>query len=319
MTYNPHIKKEDDPYLIYYVDKWGMMLQRSFPWEQTKDDGKGDALWRTAFSYLIYHKEENSEMLLNGIKSCFIKKAHQEYPDGYYYQVYRHPDNIGKFQSTVSRDQVNAAFVALKLTGQQELLDEYIKHMPIQLSKRFSQTIDFWLWTESLGDVNYGYKDIAYSQWYATISIIIALFVQGWNKLLRRIAKIKKFSQEDFQSIPSHELPFLKRVASKMMFPTYAFFLWVWQVYSIPNGQLKSALQNILLMECEESNYVLRILLGDKNISSNELAAYRSMIGVRWNNRLDETANDGMRKMSDAEKKYNDIDGDMLKYVASFL
>lgn len=297
-------KTPPHPNHLYYVDQYGMMLRKKRSWE--KDDGLGDALWRTSIAYLIYKNEENSINLLNGITSCFVKVEKEG--GGYYYQAYRHPTLN---PTDTSRDQVNAAIAALYLTGHKLLAIDYAKHLPIKISPKFKQTIDFRLWLKTISTE--GAAQNRNLELYFWVSYIMGNFVISWNRIIRKLAGFKSKPLKDFKS-DWHNLNKIQKILAKMQFPTYAFFLWVLQIATLPNSVQKNDLCDLLLKECEPSNYALRLLLGDSSITENVIKEHISQFGLRWNNRLDDSTNDSMRALTDEETEYNDIDLDFLKY-----
>jgi len=281
--------------LKFFVDDYGLMLSRSENWDTNPTHGIGDALYRTALFYIIY---PNEKRLKQAIMSCFIVEKGV-------LTIKRHP-TIN--ESNVSRDQIAAALIALKINGDIDELSFILNNLPIKLSNKAFQTLDFYLWQKSL----LGSKTFSFL--FCLLTYLIFLFVVPFNKLVRKIL--------GFKSVPPEQWTFpgrmskTKQALSKALFPPYAFFLLVWQVYVCPNNRIKKNLKKLLLLECEESNYVLRGLLGEKVITQKLIDTYQSR-GLRWTNRLDESCLLSLNPLTQEEKQFNDLDLDLLKYVRS--
>jgi len=99
----------------------------------------------------------------------------------------------------------------------------------------------------------------------------------------------------------------------------YAFHLTCWQYYTLPAGYnpiTKKILRKILLNYCEKENYLLRILLGDKTVTAEEVDGYEPREGFRWQAYLDGSWPNYNGEMSQEWKdkylKYNQLDKDCL-------
>lgn len=284
-----------------------MMMSRSehwMPWPRTH--GKGDALWRTSYAYIVYHEK----MLFKGIMSCF-KRVYQD--DGtYIYQAERYP---GYGSETVSRDQVAGALTALKYHGHDEEFNDISKNLRWKLSNKYNQTLDFYLWHKGVAGNRF------LLELYFFVAILQMCIVVPWNWLMRLIGNFKSVPQKEYQGgVPSHELTWIRRAAARIMFPTYAYFIQCFQVHVTPgNSILKRILKWLMLMECESSNYVLQLILGG-SVDIEQMKEYHSMRTYRWSARLDETTNRTLIKRTPEEMLYNDFDGDTLKWaIAKFL
>jgi hypothetical protein len=294
--------------VVNYVDENNMMLHKDITPLPDSNDGKGDALWRTSIAYIIYKRKE----LIGGITSCF-KGITTE--DNEYIQVYRYPEE--GFEKTTSRDQIAAALIALcevNTVDNLVSLHYLTQNLKWRISEKYTQTIDFNIWLEALK--NMLQKKMFWVNIYYILSIMMIIPIIFWNKFFRLIGNFKSKSQENFRSFPTKSLSLHRRIAAKVLYPTYAFFLWCWQIRVLPDNWYKFYLQKLMLIECEKSNYVLRILLGeDASKFETEFENYKSMRGLRWNARLDDSTNDGMRICTDKEILCNDIDKDLFKYL----
>jgi hypothetical protein len=298
---NTDYDREANPDNVWWVDDQNMFLQNT-PWD--KDNGKHDALFRTGFAYAVY----GEKVLRDGIMSCMNIGVFWFF-DEEFLVPYRYPA-VG-YQLTTSRDQLSGAIIGLAINGDWDKIQWICDNLKWKISDKFNQTIDFYLWQKSMNESN---NRKLYGLLFHLVSLVMVSLVLPWNAFIRFIGGYKSVNQDDFKSESPDTLSRATKVMNKMMYPTFAFFIWVWQVYVSPNSIIKRPLQLLMRLECEKSNYVLRMLLGDKNIYLDQITDYKSMHGLRWNNRLDKSTNDGMWTLSDDEKKFNDLDSDMLRW-----
>lgn len=271
---------------VYYVDEYGFMRQSSLNyWEE---DGKHDALFRTSLAYLIY----GDKKFYDAIMSCFVL-------ENGLLKVYRHRD-YGS--DTVSRDQIAAALVALKLRGNYHDVKFIVENLKWKLSNRFNQTLDFYFWQKSLL-CNRKFANIFY-----IITFFMFLFVIPWNYVIRKIVGLKSVDQKKFIPDQFFNLSNWKQKAIKMMYPTFALFLLALQIKAAPTTFLKSVVQNLVLLEVEPSNHFIRNALNKKSMDKS----YISMRGIRWNDRLDQSNDNGLRLMKRDEIGRYDFDRDLL-------
>ena len=307
---NIDLTKKTVPQLnAYYVDEYGMVVQKKREW-QTKNE-IGDSLFLTSLTYLMFKNDENSHNLLEGIKSCFVKIKINE--TDYYYQAYRHP-TLPPIDT--SRDQVNAAIACLYLSGEKELAIEYAKNLKWKLSEKFNQTLDFRLWLQTLYS-NDEYSKNKNLKAYYYVSTIVGHLSFAWNRIVRFLGNFNPKPLKDFKS-NYYEINFFRKFMAKLQFPTYAFFLWVLQILTLPESPEKQELIELMLMECEESNYAIRLLLGDKTISRDVIDEHISTFGFRWNMRLDDSVVSSPRPLTDDEKSVNDIDLGFLLFAFDY-
>ena len=122
---------------------------------------------------------------------------------------------------------------------------------------------------------------------------------------------MKSVNQEDFVPNQFFKLPKWKQKAVKLMYPTFALFLLALQIKVAPLTYLKIFTQRLVLLEVEQSNYFIRNILKCENTINKD---YISMRGIRWNDRLDQSNDNGLRLMGKQEKGQYDFDRDLLNF-----
>lgn len=284
-----------------------MMLRRDFDWEQNPDHGKGDALSCTGQAYCAY----GHPVLKKGILSCFvpiygIKVAENEYKA--YLQTYRYPDSGEGFYD-VSRDAVCNALIGLWFNRDMADFKRISDGIRWRLSKRYTQTIDMWLWHRSIATNNRVYAAL-----FSSMSIFNNLFCAGLNSLVRVISGFKTVNQKDFKAVPRAELNRFKRICRDIINkvkPTYSICQHAFQTYSTPQNIFKWLHKKVGLLLVEKSNYVCRLLFGGK-VNARDVRAYKCMDGFRWSRRLDESTNIDLNIASKGEVRFNALDRDIL-------
>lgn len=273
---------------FWYFDDNDILLER-LGWS----DGKGDSSGRTAFAYICY---PNESFLKDAILRCVKVR------DDSYIQFYRYPDYGA---DTMSRDHVGAIILALYINRDFDELDFILKNLPWRLSRKYTQTIDFWLWQKTLF-----YRD-RWHRWSWAYCFILLTFVQfalivPWNFIIRMIIGAKKIDSTNFVYKKPAKW---RRVLNKICYPQFALFLLAWQVKVLPKSIFKWFLQKLLSIE--SGNIVIDAVLG-KKIDKIDYTPTTSFIWSRRMNNFDDIT---LRKMTDEESAYNDLNRCMIDYL----
>jgi len=232
-------------------------------WERSVDEG--DNLWRTSLAYIAYGNPELKE----GMLEC------TEWVDSNHVQYYR---STYKNDTTVSRDQVTMFLAAMAIRG--EDVKPYIKATKWRLSKRYSLTLDMWLWMKALGGSKFAKK----------------LF------FLTEVPIVKAYRLWDKLNI------------SKNKFPSYAVHLLAWQIYSLEdNSNLKENLGNTVAKMADDDNYLVQLLAGC-DVDQSKIDSVVPMTDFVWQ-RYKETTRVDIRLLTEEEAEFNTLDMDVLNYI----
>lgn len=264
---------------FWYIDEKSMILEKAW------GDGRGDALGRNAFTYICH---PNELWLKDSIMACIKQR------DDSFVQFYRYPD-LGA--DSVSRDHVGAVILAFYINNDRTELEWILKNLPFRLSRKYVQTLDFWLWQKSLLNDNRWYQAA-----FHLLNILMFLFIIPHNFIIRKLFGIKKI--KDVDNWKTKKLPNIV----KSIYPHYALFLLAWQVRITKDSLLKWILQKILLIE--SSNIVIDAVLG-KPITSE----YKPTLPFIWSRRMDVADNIEIRTMTEKEAAYNDLNKAMYDYL----
>lgn len=252
------LQLKDDGKTRFYVEN-GMMRER------THDSG--DNLWRTSIAFITY----KDPVLKDGMLSCtkWISPKHVQY-----YRSFEQTD------TDVSRDQVTMFLVAMALSG--EDVNKYLKATKWKLSKRFSLTIDMWLWMKALGGNKFAQKMFFVTQ------IPIAKIYHLWNQ----------------------------SGLSKKKFPAYASHLLAWQIYALnDDSKYQKSLGEIVMKLADDDNYLVKLLL-DLPVSKEQVENVKPTTDFKWQRNKSEKAK-YCRELSPKEAEFNTIDVDVLKVIFS--
>ena len=254
-------EQRDD--IFYFVDNNNMMLTKPYYWDTNNDNHKGDALWRTSLAYIAYAHPN----LKKGVLSCFKQK-------GDYIQAYRYPEE--GYEKDVSRDQVIMALCALKINKDYTDLKKIIKNLKFKLSSKFRISLDMLLWMKALYNNNKFYTNL-----FIVMSFFVIFFNTLWNNILYKVTKLKNVSPEEHLKYPFTTLNNIQKKVLKIHYPKYAFHLFAWQYYTLPEVFLKKYLGKYCARIPHPSNYVLRMLFGDK-VPIENISNFKPMTGFRW-------------------------------------
>jgi len=285
----------------WFVDQdYNMMLSQNPGWMPNGGNGKGDAIGRTFVAFYCY----SDDRFLEGIESCWEKIERKGFLKRllfgkYYYQGYRYPhrfpDEVG-----LSRDHTIYTILAYKYAGySREAIKEFTTHLRFKISDFALFTPELWLWRKAV----YGSK--IHTWLYLSISLIVTELSNLWNKFVYHITPFEEeCNQDEWIKIPNDMKPERIWKWSKRLYPIYALHQHAWQLKVLPDSRLKRRVQKAALKICPKHNYVIKMLLGFKDIVTHEQAfGYRSMHGGRWTGILNPWINDrDLDEITDPER-----------------
>lgn len=265
------------------------------PWE---NEDSQDGIGRNAFAYICW---PNQTFLKQTLLEC-VKMQ-----DNGFVQLYRYP---GKGADDMSRDHVGAIILALYLNKDEEELKFILDNLPWRISRKYTQTIDFWLWQKALRLKKWRYL---ISQLFFILNLIMFLFVIPWNFLMRQILGIYKIPIKQM-NMPEEFVEFTgwRKWAEKSIYPHFSLFLLAWQIKSLPNGILKWILQRLLRVESR--NIVIDAVLG-KKLTKEDYETFQPTTSFIWASPMDSTVRAYFAPMSEEQSKFNDLNKGMIDYL----
>ena len=296
-----------------FVDQvYKMMLVQNPSWKPDGDNGKGDAIGRAFLAYFIY----GDPRFLEGIESCWEKVERKGWLrrllfGKYYYQGYRYPHRFPE-EVGLSRDHTAYTIIAFKYAGySDEFLKDFVTHLKWKISDFASFTPEMWLWARAVANIK------PYNTLFLLVSWLVSKLTSVWNKALYKYTGFgPESSQDDFLKVPNDFKPKRVRKLAKLFYPIYALHIAAWQLKVLPESKIKRAVQKVNLELCPEHNYVIKILLGYKDLVSQEqVDSYKAMRGNRWTGILNTWINDrDLYIIKEPERiAYNCMDSDYLK------
>ena len=293
MTYSKNNFDFDAADTCYFVDPvYHMMLEMNYNWNPTGDSGRGDSIGRTFEAYYAYRDER----FVDAVKNCWVRI---EDDGGYFYQGYRFPTHV---DSDMSRDHLFNTVLMLIASGHsKEYIKEFVTHVQWKISGRYSQTLDLWLWMRAVSGI-----------WWAKIlSPIVDIPILAinvlWQKIIYEITPFsEELSQEEFCSISNYKKTNRMKKMGAMLFPSYTITQYAWKLHYMESSLSKKILKWLLLKISNKHNYVVRLLLEDKNKPTKEqVYSYKPMMGGRWDGILNPEINDRDMHLITTEKYPN--------------
>lgn len=310
-TFNPEANTPLKSF--FFLDEDNMIRQRDPDWVLRGEHGKGDNLIRTGLGYIAW----KDERLKVAILRCFERV--NEDNGKYYYQPMRAPGGYGI--EDVSRDQVVMAIASLAYNDDNSA-KQIAGHLKWKLSKKYSQTVDTWLWFKGIAG-----KKLA-AHLYMLYVILATPWMFLWNKIVGLFLGWKPIDQwyydGDEVTKKIKEYGWFKRNLSALKYPIFALHLMCWQVYTTKSF-LKPLAKFMIRLGLERDNTMLRILMGaNKESLKLEMFVYFPMYGgYRWQRALDGREDVGLRfPKNETEKSLvydnNVLDLDILMEVYEY-
>lgn len=255
-----------------------------------------DSLGRNAFFYIFY---PDQLWLKETLLSCIKVR------DDGYIQFYRYPPNIGA--DNQSRDHISAVILALYINRDWEELKNILDNLPLQLSRRYWQTLDFWLWQKSLKAIinDEKVKFQIFRSLFYLLNLLLFIFVIPFSFILRLILNVKsiKTFPHTKRLIPKWK----KWIYEKLIYPYYALYNLSWMIWSLKLQN--SVLSQLLSLDLNAQNPVVKRLLLNRKIPKSEFP-----INIfQWAGK--ETFFDrDVKRLTPEETKFNDLTKAQLDY-----
>ena len=282
-TYNKEVTSSNN-----YIDpSTKMMFCKNYNWDTHGDNGKGDSIGRTFEAYYTY----KDPGLVDAIMNCWVLKKDKRGKS--YLQGYRSPDHS---DTDMSRDHLFNTVLTLIASGESKAdIRQFVELTRWKISDKYNYTLDLWLWTRMVSGV-----------WWAKIlspmvDILLMSFNVIWNKLIYKLAPFNeeptqaeydKFYIESKGQMSVVQTKRLK-MFGKVLFPSYTMLQYAWRLHYSDDTFSNRLLKRMLLKIANKNNYLVRMLLDDKDFPTREeVSSYRSMKGGRWDGILNPQIND---------------------------
>ena len=269
---------------------WDKILKRE--WTPTwSNKSWRDSIGRTVLAWIAYEKPDE---LAYKLEFCYNSNSSE---------LYRHP----AFNELASRDHWSYFIIYRKLLHNGVWFKNFIKNVPRMRGIN--------LWMKSLT----GNRTSEFL--YYLVHIPGARLGNMWLKVLRRLGNIS--DEWDNQEWINWQ-PFIfvnspwQKLFSWIIFktiPAYSLHVKAWQLYIFPESDKKQYLQKILLKRVGKSNILLRLLLGDTNVTKQEVYEYPHMTGYRPGVYLDESCRRDIREMTAEEAEFNTYEKELIKWL----
>lgn len=287
---------------FWAFDQNGMVLENGDDWT------KGDSLGRVAFFY-IFHP--NQAFLKETIFKCIKQR------DDGYVQFYRYP-NEGA--DTQSRDHISAVILSLWLNQDHIELKWILDNLPLQLSRRYWQTLDFWLWQKSLKALleDRKVKYQIFRHLFLILNVLIFVLTVPFNLIIKVLLGVRSFNTGQISTSgkdPDVNTKKWRRRLYQLTYPTFALYNLAWMIKSL---RLEDTILTLILrLITKKDNLVIRQLLTKtKIITKEEYEGYIPINTFQWAGDLNNLSIDRhIRRLTPEEIKYNDLTKANLDYL----
>lgn len=274
----------------WYIDQeHKLMLFKNPGWNPDGENGKGDAIGRSADAYYIY----GDPRFIEGIENCWVKERRKTWigrvvKGTYYNQGYRYPTYASGEEEQpvgISRDHVLETVIAYKIAGKSNKeMWELVKGIRFRLSDFALQTPDMWLWMRVIS-----------GRWiwvplYYPIELLTQTFGTWFQKIVQKIIKFGpdyELHQDEFKHMQNEDKPACVQRQRMLLYPTYAMLITSWRYKLLPDSWFKRKLQKSMLKICPKYNYLIKLLLSNRaSVTQADVDGYKSMRGGRWSGNL---------------------------------
>jgi hypothetical protein len=307
----------------FTVDEHGLIV--TF----TSDKGIGDAIGRTAETYMIYDDPE----LVEAIAELWQHRDEYKGKDfkGKLVGV-RHPDFVEgedlpffHLGARMSRDHYIYTLIALKIweqrTGERHpKLEEIVKATPFGIRHMARWTLGLILWSKALT----GNKFALWLNLVIDLVMMNVITIPMWKLGYWLTGWEEEMDQDEWELI-QYDLtktqvqfqPKWKQKIEKVVYPSYAIMFSAKQLYVTPDTfpKLKKAVQNSLLKMVGKTNYAQQMLLGKKDIPRDKVEAFKTMSGGRWSGYLNSRNDRNMKTFPEGRYSVNLKDVDMVRHL----
>ncbi|MHA2182038.1 MAG: hypothetical protein ACXAAH_11510 [Promethearchaeota archaeon] len=278
-TYNPNNKTT-----YWFLDMWNMVL------EGLDANSWKDSIGRNFDAFVAW---KDIKLILAVLK-CFDFPTCEEFQ--------RHPI---KTTGELSRDHLSYALILLLYSGHKHHFFEIADKLKWKFNHKHSQR-GMYLWVKS--HYGRGWRTLFYAAKIPEISVI-----RLWNWSVRKWAGVKpERSQDEWDLDITRNRTERQIIAGEKVFPAYALHNFAWQLKVMPDTPAKKVLQWITRPMAGRHNYVVRHLLGDKNIDLNLVNSYRAMTASRWTTTMDELNDRHLEERDPATIVENNLDRDYM-------
>ena len=256
----------------WYVSDKNMMLNNS-----DCDGGIYDSIERTYMAYYAY----GDERFIDGIKSCWTKVYRTNWLSrlifgDYYYQGDRYPDLTN---TDMSRDHTIYGFTAMKMSGMSnDDIYEIASHLRFRIGSSIGMLMspDLWCWLRLISGRKIGYL-------YYPLQYIVSFFGSKMNWIVDKTTGLGvEQTQDEFKTITNKDRPKILNFFNGLYFPNFEVKLIATKLSILPDNWFSRKIKKKTL-KMVKKNYVLQLLLDDKNTPTKEdLNNYKSMSGDRW-------------------------------------
>jgi hypothetical protein len=294
---------------MLYKDVFGFFLSR----RNTVDGGRGDCIGLNFTMYFIY----NDDSLVSANERQWYRRTNGKYVGD------RHPEKTNDVHP-MSRDHYLNTLMSLKLflirnqddpdkaikcSNYRRRIEQIHRGTGGRISSKARKTIELRCYSQAIQD-----KLFFEFLYYLLEILTVVLFYRPLTWLAVKIGQYnKEVDQDEWTTLYLQNLPKYKQVIHRIAFPSYALIKVGWKLYLL-NGmpRMNRFVKRLYRPLVGRTNYVQRMLFGEKDIPRDKVESFKAMHGGRWSSYLNQR-NDRWLHVLNPQPIYNVEDVDLVR------
>lgn len=188
-----------------------------------------------------------------------------------------------------------------------EDLNELIPPIIFDKGKGSYMNLQMWLWTKLITDKKIG-------QLFYPVALIQAVKNSLWNRMLN---KLFGYTNREYHLNLHNDLVKLNnKTKASLYYPVYAIKLVATMLQYVPKNWFTKQIKKQLLKITPDKNFAIKIMLGDKSVTYDDVINFRPIDKPRWSQMINPMRNNRtFRYLTEDEMAYNCVDKDYLMYL----
>lgn len=275
----------------WYVDKNNVMREKS-----DSDHNKHDSIEVCYHAVCAYWKDRDIEKTIYSIEHCLLSVPPMRYQDPY--------DGM----KPISRDHVIYGLCLFMENGVGvKKLKILTPPIIFDKGKGSYMNLQMWLWTKLIIDKKIG-------QLFYPVALLQAVKNSLWNLMLN---KIFRYSNKERDIEVHNEFIYLyNKNKASLYYPVYAIKLVATMLQYVPKNWFSKQIKKQLLKITPKKNFALKIMLGDKSVTEDDVMYFSPIDKPRWSQMINPMRNNTtFRYLTEKEMAFNCVDKDYLMYL----
>lgn len=271
----------------WYVDENYVMREKS-----DADDNLHDSLEVNYHAYCAY----GHHPFFESATTCLMKNPPRRYPVPY------------AGMKPMSRDHILYGLCIIMERGYFEWLEMIMPPIIFDKGKGSYMNLQMWLWTKLITDKKIG-------QLFYPVALLQAVKNSLWNRMLNKL--FEYYSNREFDiDVHNNLVIWHDKKKASLYYPVYAIKLVATMLQYVPKNWFSKQIKKQLLKITPKKNFALKIMLGDKSVTEDDVMYFRPIDKPRWSQMINPMRNNTtFRYLTEKEIAFNCVDKDYLMYL----